>query len=418
MDAPAKGTAVEGELPSVGSAAHFDGSCKRCAFYPKGRCQNGSDCTHCHFDHQPRTRIRKSAAAKRAQKEAEEEPKDDLMEADTTANSASAASDGEEGATLGLTDSEKASVTHAESSDSDLGPQASTVPVNLDRQQTDSEHDSSSPRVVLKEKKLGSSPTSWAAQQRTRKLSSFSEDLPVHDIGRMVRALLNKLTEERFESLASQLLALPFSTQEQLNILAAEIFEKATAQDGFRSLYTELCKRIDMHLAEKTSAIGGKAFRAALVNECQATFERSLVPPDAASFAGLGDDERLEAEIKLKTTRLGNMRFIGELLVRRLLAPKLLPPIIQQLMNGDEAMLESLIALLTIVGPSSESQSASMSQVALKDACITLRRKISNKPSWSEQSGEMPETALSARLRCQITDLLEARGRGWTPRSS
>jgi len=47
------------ELPSIGSAGHFDGSCKRCAFFPKGRCKNGKDCTHCHYEHLPRSRLRK-----------------------------------------------------------------------------------------------------------------------------------------------------------------------------------------------------------------------------------------------------------------------------------------------------------------------------------------------------------------------
>merc|ERR1719160_1838996 len=50
---------IPGELPSVGSAGHADGTCKRCAFFPKGRCQNGSNCTHCHYDHTPNKRLRK-----------------------------------------------------------------------------------------------------------------------------------------------------------------------------------------------------------------------------------------------------------------------------------------------------------------------------------------------------------------------
>merc|ERR1719446_151189 len=54
----------EGDLPSVGSAGHADGSCKRCAFFPKGRCKNGTDCTHCHFPHVARSRLRKRGAAK------------------------------------------------------------------------------------------------------------------------------------------------------------------------------------------------------------------------------------------------------------------------------------------------------------------------------------------------------------------
>ena len=32
------------------------GECKRCCFYPKGRCQNGYDCKFCHFEHDKRKR--------------------------------------------------------------------------------------------------------------------------------------------------------------------------------------------------------------------------------------------------------------------------------------------------------------------------------------------------------------------------
>jgi len=42
------------ELPSVGSAGHGEGMCKRCCFFPKGRCTNGSDCQFCHFAHEKR----------------------------------------------------------------------------------------------------------------------------------------------------------------------------------------------------------------------------------------------------------------------------------------------------------------------------------------------------------------------------
>ena len=82
----------------------------------------------------------------------------------------------------------------------------------------------------------------------------------------------------------------------------------------------------------------GQAFRKSLVNVCQATFERNLQPPP--TFADLTADERLEEEIKLKICRLGNMRFIGELLARRLLAPKLMLPIVHELITGDSAAQE------------------------------------------------------------------------------
>lgn len=46
-------------LPSVGSAGHISGDCKRCCFHPKGRCQNAHDCKFCHYDHDKRRRLKK-----------------------------------------------------------------------------------------------------------------------------------------------------------------------------------------------------------------------------------------------------------------------------------------------------------------------------------------------------------------------
>mmetsp|Transcript_19635 Transcript_19635/g.45726 ORF Transcript_19635/g.45726 Transcript_19635/m.45726 type:complete len:424 (+) Transcript_19635:160-1431(+) len=49
----------KGELPSLGSKRHLEGQCKRCCFFPKGRCQNGYDCEFCHFEHEKRRRKKK-----------------------------------------------------------------------------------------------------------------------------------------------------------------------------------------------------------------------------------------------------------------------------------------------------------------------------------------------------------------------
>jgi hypothetical protein len=118
----------------------------------------------------------------------------------------------------------------------------------------------------------------------------------------------------------------------------------------------------------------------------------------------LDDDDRFEVEMKLKTRRLGNMRFIGDLLVRRLLAPKLLPPIVHELLGRDEAALESLIALLNVVAPEFEAKS-SIYQSPLRDALAILRRKSNDK-------------GVCLRIRCQINDLLDAKARAWAPRST
>lgn len=41
-------------LPSIGSAHHSSGECRRCNFFARGCCRNGSDCLFCHFPHDRR----------------------------------------------------------------------------------------------------------------------------------------------------------------------------------------------------------------------------------------------------------------------------------------------------------------------------------------------------------------------------
>eukprot|EP00747_Dinoflagellata_sp_TGD_P163433 gnl/TRDRNA2_/TRDRNA2_182096_c0_seq1.p1 gnl/TRDRNA2_/TRDRNA2_182096_c0~~gnl/TRDRNA2_/TRDRNA2_182096_c0_seq1.p1 ORF type:complete len:459 (+),score=97.92 gnl/TRDRNA2_/TRDRNA2_182096_c0_seq1:149-1525(+) len=54
-----------GELPSQGSARHAERACKRCCFFPKGRCTNGFDCEFCHYPHEKRKRKKKKKSAKK-----------------------------------------------------------------------------------------------------------------------------------------------------------------------------------------------------------------------------------------------------------------------------------------------------------------------------------------------------------------
>jgi len=62
-----------GELPSVGSAKHAEGLCKRCCFFPKGRCLNAYDCEFCHYEHEKRKRKKKKKGAKQKEDEDSEE---------------------------------------------------------------------------------------------------------------------------------------------------------------------------------------------------------------------------------------------------------------------------------------------------------------------------------------------------------
>jgi len=48
--------------PSVGSEGHALGVCKRCCFFPRGRCMNGYTCEFCHYEHEKRKRKNKKGS--------------------------------------------------------------------------------------------------------------------------------------------------------------------------------------------------------------------------------------------------------------------------------------------------------------------------------------------------------------------
>jgi hypothetical protein len=413
-----KSAEADEKLPSVGSAGHYDGTCKRCAFFPKGRCLNGADCTHCHFHHVPHKRTRKFKPGQTGTRQRFNEAPDSVSQPGDTGSDA--------GVTVIQVESEDAASLERLDSDAQLddspevelddefdvdergsneyfADEVKEVCAMSDFDSTHTEVETTTPSTsVLSDDEDGRSsstmsPISWSESQRIRRatMSGSSGEAPPAEVARMARALLNKLTEDRFEPITNQILALPFSGQEQLAAVTVEIFGKATMQCGFRSLYVELCVRLDAHLAVKGGDVGGKAFRKSLVAECQRIFEKSLEPHDAVLFENMTGDERFELENKLKTARLGNMRFIGDLMVRQLLAPKLMMPIIHELLNGDESALESLIAFLGIVGPTFEKKS-SLYRAPLQDVFATLRRKKT-------------DVQISPRVRFLLSDLFDAR---------
>lgn len=453
-----------GKLPSVGSVGHDDGSCKRCAFFPKGRCKNGEDCTHCHFEHpKPLRSRRRKRCAKGMEIEdfswsAEEYNDDDVStQAGTTLASHSVAADEQRNEALDedseVSDSESMPDHGAIGSDSaeeelvtrKTTPCSETAELACDAKvksmvvSADSwaarqrlrqmERGCSAPSVVAIEsadveecesksmspqnspaksmsppqsesKVFESSAGSWAVQQR--RLRSEREENSPEDIARKAKGILNKLTQERFEPLCQQILDLPVRTSEQLAALVAEIFDKATTEKGFLTLYTELCARLDAHLAAEGSCVGGKVFRKALVTECQASFERNLQQPlDPETLVNLTYEERYVEEVKHKTRTLGNMRFIGELLIRKLLAGKILFFIVNEMLDtNSEASLESLVELLSVVSPALE-RKGTIYEAPLRETFGTLRQKSKDRN-------------FSMRIRCKLNDLLDLRSVGWT----
>jgi len=168
-------------------------------------------------------------------------------------------------------------------------------------------------------------------------------------VERAVKSILNKLTRERFEKLYAQLLDCLAQTgcrTEVIKIIAREVFAKALVQHNFIEMYADVCERLhaELHGVKDT-------FRRALLEQCQKSFNDHLDPPRIDS--NLDYEEKFEELMRYKTKMLGNVRLIGELLVRRMLSGRVLFLITDELLSIDsEEALETLSVFLTTIGAS------------------------------------------------------------------
>jgi len=169
-------------------------------------------------------------------------------------------------------------------------------------------------------------------------------------------------------------------------------------------MYTQLCEKLENWSREQEFAQKDERFKKLLLNECQNSFENYLKPPN--HLKELEGDERAEAEVKWKTARVGNIRFVGELLAKRMINSAVIIHVTNELMSEPyehPEYLESLAAFLTVIGPNFDKRIDWPHHKALNDVFDKL-----TKLSTSEK---VPQ-----RIRCLLSDVLDLRAAGWEDR--
>jgi hypothetical protein len=139
-------------------------------------------------------------------------------------------------------------------------------------------------------------------------------------------------------------------------------------------------------------------FKKILLNCCQASFEKHLKPP--GSLAAMEKEERATAERMYKMRMIGNIRFVGALLVRKMLASKVALAIMEELLQDPTLeALESLAALLTAIGASFDHPDWAYRTTL--NAIFKQVEKLAKKSSTE------------SRVRCLFKDVLDLRNSGW-----
>jgi len=251
-------------------------------------------------------------------------------------------------------------------------------------------------------RKFSSSATSWIAQQRARQVKNTADDegfTSDTEIAREVKSILNKLTIEKFDKLYTKLTECRISTPAHEQILISEIFEKATTQHHFINMYADLCSRLNDFFSETVKPDKPQhGFKRLLLSQCQAAFEKNLVPPALDSL--LDRDERTVAEVRYKTKMLGNIRLVGALVSRNMLSTKVLYAILEEMLGDPTPQsLEAVSVLLTTTGPALDVPD-SPCRPAFDMFFARIRVLVEH-------------GSCEARIQCLLKDALDLRASGW-----
>ena len=225
----------------------------------------------------------------------------------------------------------------------------------------------------------------------TRPRSSGDQEGSPAFVERKIKALLNKLTAEKFDAISQQILDWANKSEfEQdgmtLKLVIQQIFEKATDEAHWSAMYARLCRLLLDQLNpavtevfEGTPVSGGFLLRKYLLNRCQQDFEAGWkAREDAATAAAAKSDEDKErltehekstkseageaamlsdeyyAAQKAKRRGLGLVQLIGELFKAEMIGKGIIRTcfvkLLQNVNNPDEEDIESTVKLLTTVG--------------------------------------------------------------------
>ncbi|CAI7588725.1 unnamed protein product [Penicillium manginii] len=247
-------------------------------------------------------------------------------------------------------------------------------------------------------------------------------------VQRKVKAALNKMTPEKFDRIAEQILVIVSQSKDEsdgrtLRQVIQLTFEKATDEAHWAPMYAKFCKAMlesmsleikDENIRDKNGNVvaGGNLFRKYLLNRCQEEFERGWkvnLPekPEGTSeeVAMLSDEYYIAAAAKRRG--LGLVKFIGELYKLGMLTERIMHECVKKLVDydgiPDEAEVESLTSLLRTIGSSLDASEKGHAMMDAYFARITMM---------------METVGLPSRLRFMLLDIIDLRSKRWQSKDS
>ncbi|ROT79508.1 eukaryotic translation initiation factor 4 gamma [Penaeus vannamei] len=185
--------------------------------------------------------------------------------------------------------------------------------------------------------RLGPSRTNWRSTA-LKQTNGDDEAAKTAEVVKRVRAILNKLTPEKFEKLSGQVKELEIDNTERLSAVIDLIFEKAIDEQSFSSTYAQLCQVLSQMSVQGASNGGSSEvkFFNLIIKKCRMEFQKNdmgeflvKMESDLSKCTDPARKQELKLQLELQETKLrrravGNLRFIGELYKVNLMVGSLL----------------------------------------------------------------------------------------------
>lgn len=197
--------------------------------------------------------------------------------------------------------------------------------------------------------RLESSAESWVVKQKEQKTKGNQFETQL----RQYRAILNKLTIEKFDKLYEQILSVGINNEEEMIGLLKLVFDKATTQHHFIPMYVELCDKLRDHLKDVATI----ETRRILVDLCQELFVENLSEMVLPEHIQNNDEDSFEWQLKYKNKMKGNMIFMASLVRKKVIASTVVLMCMEELLQFHlPHHLEALCVFLHHVGPFLDSE--------------------------------------------------------------
>lgn len=238
---------------------------------------------------------------------------------------------------------------------------------------------------------------------------------PAEILERRVRSLLNKICPDNLQVITEQLAAIELKNVEQLETIIKLIFGIALTDPHYCETYADMVFTLKSRYPEFPAERDGEkavTFARALLNTCQNEFESlptTFEPTDEERARMEPADLAHEMQLR-KKKMLANMKFIGHLFLRQLLAVKVIGQVVHDLIGikeglPEEHMIECTCELLCTIGYTldlTQNGKALMSQFFSR--LVDLKRS---------KTADEKAFAFSMRVRFQIQNLIDLRQNGW-----